>query len=183
MDKSSFRMVFGDSPVIKVLDFLLDIVKAPNIRTKKSAFTIQLRRYKCSKINRLSYNREFDYSLTDIAKGADVGWSTLHQFFGEFVRLGIVKKTRRIGRAELYKLDEENSLVKYFSFPPVLSEAMTGGSRYRAVENCNSPSDRPERSEHAIRSIDRWWSVAVDKLAEIDMEVSKMVVTKEIILE
>lgn len=65
MDKSSFRMVFGDSPVIKVLDFLLG-------------------------------NREFDYSLTDIAKGADVGWSTLHQFFGELVRLGIVRKTRKI---------------------------------------------------------------------------------------
>src|SRR3989338_5922234 len=102
MEKSSFRMVFGDSPVIKVLDFLLD-------------------------------NREFDYSLTDIAKGADVGWSTLHQFFGELVRLGIVKKTRRIGRAELYKLDEDNSLVK--------------------------------------------------KLAEIDMEVSKMFVQKEVVAQ
>lgn len=81
MEKSSFRMVFGDSPVIKVLDFLLD-------------------------------NREFDYSLTDIAKGADVGWSTLHQFWYDIVKLGIVKKTRRIGRAELYKLDEDHALVK-----------------------------------------------------------------------
>ena len=81
MEKSSFRMVFGDSPVIKVLDFLLD-------------------------------NREFDYSLTDITKGADVGWSTLHQFWNDLVRLGIVRKTRKIGRAELYKLDETNPLVK-----------------------------------------------------------------------
>ncbi len=81
MDKSSFRLVFGDSPVIKVLDFLLD-------------------------------NREFDYSLSDIARGADVGWSTLHQFWSDFVKIGLVKKTRRIGRAELYKLDASNSLVK-----------------------------------------------------------------------
>ena len=80
-EKTSFRLVFGDSPIIKVLDFLLD-------------------------------NREFDYSLTDIAKGADVGWSTLHQFWDDIVNLGIVKKTRRIGRAELYKLDTENQLVK-----------------------------------------------------------------------
>ncbi len=81
MEKSSFRLVFGDSPVIKVLDFLLD-------------------------------NREFDYSLSDIARGADVGWSTLHQFWNDFVKLGLVKRTRKIGRAELYKLDATNSLVK-----------------------------------------------------------------------
>ena len=37
--KSSFRLVFGESPIVKVIDFFLD-------------------------------NREFDYSLTDIAKNA-----------------------------------------------------------------------------------------------------------------
>ena len=35
--KTSFRLVFGESPIVKVIDFFLD-------------------------------NREFDYSLTDIAK-------------------------------------------------------------------------------------------------------------------
>ncbi len=36
----------------------INIVKAPNIRTKKSTFTIQLRRYKCLIINRLSYRSD-----------------------------------------------------------------------------------------------------------------------------
>ena len=80
-NKTSFRLVFGNSPIVKVIDFFLD-------------------------------NREFDYSLTDIAKKADVGWSTLHQFWKDIVRLGIVTKTRRIGRAELYKLNLNSPLVK-----------------------------------------------------------------------
>ncbi len=80
-EKSSFRIVFGDAPVVKVIDFFLD-------------------------------NREFDYSLTDIAKNSDVGWSTLHGFWKELVKLDIVKKTRRIGRAELYKLNADNQLVR-----------------------------------------------------------------------
>ena|SRR3989344_6043018 len=80
-EKSSFRLVFGDSPIVKVMDFFLD-------------------------------NREFDYSLTDIAKNADIGWSTLHGFWKELVTLGIVAKTRRIGRAELYKLNMGSPLVK-----------------------------------------------------------------------
>ena len=81
VEKTSFRLVFGDGPVVKIIDFLID-------------------------------NQEFDYSLTDIAKGAEIAWSTLHECWPELVALKIVKKTRRIGRAELYKLDAENRLVK-----------------------------------------------------------------------
>ena len=79
--KSSFRLVFWDSPIVKVIDFFID-------------------------------NREFDYSLTDIAKNSDIGWSTLHGFWKELVTLGIVTRTRRIGRAELYKLNINSPLVK-----------------------------------------------------------------------
>ncbi len=80
-EKSSFRVIFGDSPIVKVIDFFLD-------------------------------NREFDYSLTDIAKNADIGWSTLHQFWNNMVKLGIVTKTRKIGRAQLHKLNLTSPLVK-----------------------------------------------------------------------
>jgi len=80
-EKSSFRLIFGDTPIIKVIDFFLD-------------------------------NREFDYSLTDIAKNADVGWSTLHKFWNQIVKLGIVTRTRTIGRAKLYKLNSSSPLVK-----------------------------------------------------------------------
>ena len=78
--ESSFRTVFGDSAIVKVIDFFLD-------------------------------NREFDYSLTDIAKNSDIGWSTLHQFWNKLVKLGVVIKTRKIGRAELYKLNIDSPLV------------------------------------------------------------------------
>ena len=80
-DKSSFRVVFGDTPIVKVIDFFIE-------------------------------NREFDYSLTDIAKNSDIGWSTLHLFWNKLVEIGIVTKTRRIGRAELYKLNVGSPLVK-----------------------------------------------------------------------
>ena len=94
MDKSSFRLVFGDSPVVKVLDFLVD-------------------------------NQDFDYSLTDIAKGAEIAWSTLHQFWPEFVKLGIVLHTRKIGRAELYKLNGGSPLVgKLLEMDMIVSKQM-----------------------------------------------------------
>lgn len=80
-EKTSFRLVFGDSPVAKVLDFFMD-------------------------------NREFDYSLTDIAKGADIAWSTLHLIWPDLMKLNVFKHTRKIGRAELYKLDVKNPVVK-----------------------------------------------------------------------
>ena len=79
--KSSFRLIFGYSPIVKVIDFFLD-------------------------------NREFDYSMTDIAKNSDIGWSTLHGFWKDMVKLGVVTKTRRIGRAELYKLNAASPVVK-----------------------------------------------------------------------
>lgn len=80
-EKTSFRLVFGDAPTVKVLDFFLD-------------------------------NREFDYSLTDIAKGAGIAWSTLHECWISLVQAGIITKTRKIGRAELYKLNTANPLVQ-----------------------------------------------------------------------
>ncbi|MFH1071893.1 MAG: hypothetical protein V1743_00510 [Nanoarchaeota archaeon] len=93
-EKTSFVMVFGESPIVKVIDFLID-------------------------------NQEFDYSLTDIARGANVGWSTLHQFWPNLVKLKIVKKTRRIGRAELYKLSLENPIVrKLIEIDMVISKQM-----------------------------------------------------------
>ncbi len=82
MEKSAFRRVFGNSPLIRVLDFLLE------------------------------ERRTFDYSLTEIAKNSDVAWSTLHGIFPELKKLGIVKETRRIAQAKLYKLNEESPIVQ-----------------------------------------------------------------------
>ena len=76
-----FREALGDSPVIRVLDFLIE-------------------------------GRGLDYSLSDIAENANIGWTTLHRIWGNLLRLKIVKPTREIGRAKLFKLNEENPAIK-----------------------------------------------------------------------
>jgi hypothetical protein len=56
--------------------------------------------------------REFDYSLTDIAKESSVGWTTLNSFFFKLIEKGVVKETRQVGRAKLYKLNIDSPIVK-----------------------------------------------------------------------
>ena len=76
-----FRETLGDTPVIRVLDFLIE-------------------------------GRGLDYSLSDIAENSSIGWTTLHRIWGKLLKNGIVKPTREIGRAKLFKLNEENPAVK-----------------------------------------------------------------------
>lgn len=56
--------------------------------------------------------REFDYSLSDIAKNAGVSWTTLHRIFPNFEKNKMITKTREIGRAKLYRLNQNNASVK-----------------------------------------------------------------------
>lgn len=76
-----FREALGDSPVIRVLDFLIE-------------------------------GRGLDYSLSDIAENSSIGWTTLHRIWDKMVKLEIVMPTREIGRAKLFKLNEENPAMK-----------------------------------------------------------------------
>jgi len=76
-----FREALGNSPVIRVLDFLIE-------------------------------GRGLDYSLTDIADNSNIGWTTLHRIWDNFLKLEMVKPTREIGRAKLFKLNEDNLAVK-----------------------------------------------------------------------
>ena len=55
--------------------------------------------------------RDFDYTLTDLLN-AGVSWGTLNTLIPKLLELGIVVKTRRIGRATLYKINQENVAVK-----------------------------------------------------------------------
>ena len=80
-EKTIFRETLGDSPVIRVLDFLIE-------------------------------GRGLDYSLSDIAENSSIGWTTLHRIWDKMLKSGIVKPTREIGRAKLFKLNEENLAVK-----------------------------------------------------------------------
>ena len=55
--------------------------------------------------------REFDYTLTDMLN-AGVSWRTLNILVPKLLGLGIIVKTRKIGRATLYKINKDNILAK-----------------------------------------------------------------------
>ncbi|MBU1203750.1 MAG: hypothetical protein KKG60_01645 [Nanoarchaeota archaeon] len=58
---------------------------------------------------------DFDYPMKEIAVKSGVGYSTLKLFWKHLVKFGIVKHTRDIGNAKLFKLNVENQIVKKFS--------------------------------------------------------------------
>ena len=80
-EQTSFLKVMGDSPINKVLDFLI-------------VFS------------------SFDYSLTDIANNSGVAYSTLMLFWKKLERYKIVVFTRKVGKAKMYRLNQENPTVK-----------------------------------------------------------------------
>jgi len=82
-DKTVFLEVFGDSPVLRVMDFLV-------------------------------VYEDFDYSMTDIAKHSGVGYATLKLFWKNLEDNKIVKQTRIVGKAKMYKLDLKNPVVRKF---------------------------------------------------------------------
>jgi len=58
--------------------------------------------------------RELDYSITDIAEGAEIGRTTLFRIWEDLIKNKMIIPTRQIGNAKLYKLNTENPLVKKF---------------------------------------------------------------------
>lgn len=57
--------------------------------------------------------RDFDYTLTDMLN-AGVSWGTLNSLIPKLEKLGIVVKVRKIGRATLYKINQQNETAKQF---------------------------------------------------------------------
>lgn len=55
---------------------------------------------------------KFDYSLTEIARNSEVGYATLQLFWEDFVKNKIVIQTRVIGKAKMFKLNEDNFIIK-----------------------------------------------------------------------
>lgn len=80
-EKSLFVGFFGDYPIIRVLDFLME-------------------------------NGIFDYSKKDICRNAGVSWNTLETFWEKLEKEKIVAHTRKVGRAEMFKLNLENPAVQ-----------------------------------------------------------------------
>jgi DNA-binding transcriptional regulator GbsR (MarR family) len=59
-------------------------------------------------------NKAYDYSKTDIAKGAGISRTTLSSAWENLERNCLVKETREVGRAKMYKLNLKNPVVKKF---------------------------------------------------------------------
>ena len=57
-------------------------------------------------------NRWIDYSKSDIARMSGIGWQTLYRSWGTLEKYDLVKFTRNIGRAQLYKFNEESPIAK-----------------------------------------------------------------------
>ena len=81
METSSFSLVFGTSPFVKILDFFLGF-------------------------------DEFDYSIAQISRETQTKWETVEKIIGLLIKKGIVKKTRNLGKAQLYILNKESNLTK-----------------------------------------------------------------------
>jgi DNA-binding transcriptional ArsR family regulator len=56
--------------------------------------------------------RELDYSISDIAEGAEIGRTTLFRVFDDLVMAGVIVPTRQIGNAKLFRLNVKNPFVK-----------------------------------------------------------------------
>jgi len=59
-------------------------------------------------------NKAYDYSKTDIAKGAGISRTTLSSAWENLERNGLVKETRQVGRAKMYKLNLDSPVVRKF---------------------------------------------------------------------
>jgi len=57
-------------------------------------------------------NNIFDYTKTDIAKGAGITRPTLYKIWDKFIKWGLVVKTRKINRTQLYKINLQSPIVK-----------------------------------------------------------------------
>lgn len=79
--KSVFVEYFGDSPYIRVLDFLIQ-------------------------------GQMFDYSMTEVARGAGVGWSAFTRTWAYLLEKNLIVQTRTIGNAKLFRLNKENPIAQ-----------------------------------------------------------------------
>src|SRR3989344_3432300 len=79
--ESIFEDYFGDTPMIRILNFLI-------------------------------LGKDFDYSMTDIANGSHVGWTSFTRAWKDLEKRKIVVHTRAIGRAKLYKLNTQDPTIQ-----------------------------------------------------------------------
>lgn len=71
----------------------------------------------------LMENYIFDYSKTQIAELSEVSFNTLEVFWGKLIESGMVEKTRKVGKSDMYRINRKNPVVKkLFEIDKILSE-------------------------------------------------------------
>lgn len=63
-------------------------------------------------LNFLILEKDFDYSMTDIAEGSNVGWTSLTRAWKQLEKRKAIVHTRDIGRAKLFKLNTQDSTIQ-----------------------------------------------------------------------
>ena len=57
-------------------------------------------------------NRGLDYSKEEMAEGADISRPTLYRIWPSLEKNGLLIETRKYGNAQLYRVNEDNEIVK-----------------------------------------------------------------------
>src|SRR3989338_3705597 len=57
-------------------------------------------------------NMPFDYSKKEIIEGSGISKTTFFKVWKDFVKFGILRPTRKFGKAQLYAVNKENIFVK-----------------------------------------------------------------------
>jgi len=65
-------------------------------------------------LNFLIGNHFFDFNMTDMARESNISYNSLISFFNEFLEKGIITKTRRVGKSDMYKINMNNPIAKKF---------------------------------------------------------------------
>ena len=59
-------------------------------------------------------NHFFDFNMTDMAREANISYNSLKGFFERFLEKGIIIKTRRVGKSDMYKLNMDSAISQNF---------------------------------------------------------------------
>lgn len=60
-------------------------------------------------------SKEFDFSLSDIIRGAEVSSKTIERDIPKLEKYGIIEHTKIIGRSKMYRVNNENPIVQNLS--------------------------------------------------------------------
>ena len=60
----------------------------------------------------LIQGQDFDYGMTEVARGAGVGWSAFSSVWMKLVEKEIVVMTRMVGNAKMFRLNKDNVFVE-----------------------------------------------------------------------